>query len=829
MDKSIGIKPVWVVLGLAGLVLVGLVVVGVAFASLGLLGSIFSAAPTPFPNPTAFPTPSPVSPQASIGGSVWHDLCAGGSQAQPDPSSAAPGCVWVDGGNAFAADAIRQPGEPGIAGVLVELGTGACPSIGLATSLTADDGSYSFAGISPGTYCLSIDPGLGANSSILAPGQWTAPERLSGRIQVIVAVGAGEDARPIDLGWDYQFLPPPEPSPVVSSTPTPGLTQCTDKSAFVLDVTIPDNSNIKAGSSFKKTWRIKNVGTCSWDTDYSFVFASGERMGGASPTKLLGPVAPGSTVDVTLDLIAPSANGAYKGNWLLRNPAGVLFGIGSQGDQPVWVQIVVGATATPVPAPWKAEFFDNRDLKGDPDLVRQDATIDFDWKRGAPARGIPEDNFSARWTGKFSFAVGTYRFSVLVDDGVRLWVDGQLVIDNWEDGGERELTAVVGLTKATHDIRLEYYDHTREARVRLTWDKVASPSYPDWKAEFWPNRDLNGDPILVRNDAEIDFDWGSNAPAVGVPVDNFSVRWSRKVTFDTGTYRFNIKADDGVRVYVDGQRVINEWHDSGGDTYRADLNLSGTRRIVVEYYERGGKALVHFWWVRPSPTPTPTATMTATPTATEVTDPIAQTQTPQPTATPTATEVTNPPTQTQTPEPTATPTSTSAPNPAIIIDFVAEACTASWKNGDQTLICPGNRGDAAGYVLRLRNPRLETGGRAGGAALLTAPQRVNVGRIEGTFPTFNVQSGDRFKARLGCLHERAECSGILEISYLTLEDEPGPRLLGSWNEAYDGQVTVVDLDLSSLAGKTVSFVMTARGAQGSSQNVPIWVSPAIWR
>jgi hypothetical protein len=816
MDKLLDIKPVWLVLAVAGLFVVSLMVAVAAMASLGVFGPLFSSPPTPFPGGTSQVSTTPGGSSTFIEGSIWHDLCASEAAGQAEIGSTPPGCIWVGNMGAFAADAIRQAGEPGIGGVMVELGPGACPSLGLATTFTAGDGSYTFSGISPGTYCVSVDPGLGENASILAPGQWSSPDRTTGRIQVSVSVGSDEGTRGVDLGWDYAFLPAPEPSPVPSSTATPGLTQCTDKASFVADVTIPDGSSIKAGSLFTKTWRVTNTGSCSWDSSYSIVFASGERMGGSSPNPLPGIVPPGSTVDLSLNLTGPSANGAYKGNWLLRNPAGALFGIGPQGDQPFWVQIVVGPTPTPPPAPWKAEFYDNRDLDGNPDLTRRDTKIDFDWKDGTPASGLPKDNFSVRWTGQFSFDMGAYLFSVLVDDGARLWVDDQLVVDQWEDGGERQFTTVVGLTKGTHAVNLEYYDHTREARVRLKWEKVASPGYADWKAEFWPNRDLSGDPILVRNDTKIDFDWGAKSPAVGVSADNFSVRWSRKLSFDEGTYRFTVTADDGVRVYVDGQRVINEWHDSGGDSHYVDLNLSGKRKIVVEYYEHGGNALVKFTWERLSPTPTKTPTTSPSPTATDV--PPSATPTPTPTATPT-----------QTSEPTATFTPTTVPEPAVVFDFVDRACAASWTNGDAELPCPGQQGDADGYVLGLNNPFLETGSQANGATLSTAPQAVDNGWIEGTYPMFGVQAGDHFKASLGCPQGQTECNVALQLSYLTEDDELKPKLLGSWSETYDGQVSVVDLDLSSLAGKTVSFVLTVKGSTASSQNVALWVTPAVWR
>jgi hypothetical protein len=165
----------------------------------------------------------------------------------------------------------------------------------------------------------------------------------------------------------------------------------------------------------------------------------------------------------------------------------------------------------------------------------------------------------------------------------------------------------------------------------------------------------------------------------------------------------------------------------------------------------------------------------------------------------------------------------------VAFDFVARSCEASWRNGDEALACPGGQGDSAGYVLSLGEPAMENGSQSGGAALLTSPQLMDDGRIEGTFPLLNVQSGDRFRATLGCLEGQTECNVILQFSYLTEDNELKPKALGRWSETYDGQLTVVDLDLGSLAGKTVSFVLTVRGSQASSQNIAVWLAPAVWR
>jgi hypothetical protein len=241
--------------------------------------------------------------------------------------------------------------------------------------------------------------------------------------------------------------------------------------------------------------------------------------------------------------------------------------------------------------------------------VRNDVTVDFNWRQNAPAAGLPSNDFSARWTRKVNFDADTYRFHVIVDDGARLWVDDRLYIDSWRDGVVRELTADVPLALGQHSLRLEFYERGDNARIRLWWDKIGPVSYPDWKGEYWANQNLSGGPALLRNDTAIDFRWNKGAAAAGLPADGFSARWSRQVAFEPGIYLFNAQADDGIRFYLDGQLLLNEWHNSDGkQVYAVDKTLTGSHRLVVEYYEDRGGALARFWWRRVGDTPTPTPT-----------------------------------------------------------------------------------------------------------------------------------------------------------------------------------------------------------------------------
>jgi hypothetical protein len=362
-------------------------------------------------------------------------------------------------------------------------------------------------------------------------------------------------------------------------------------------VTIPDNTRVLPGQSFVKTWRLRNSGTCTWTDDYDLVFVEGHRLGAPNEIPLDGPVAPGETVDVSVSLVAPAGDGTYQGKWQLRNDEGQRFGLGNDGTSSFWVRIVLGATPTPTPRPsdWRGEYFDDRNLSGAPTLVRDDAAINFDWGTAAPAASLPRDGFSARWSQTLSFPAGVYRFAVLADDGVRIWLDGERIIDQWHDATGVTYTAERTLSAGTHSLRVEYYENGGAAKIRFWWERLSD--YPQWRGEYFSRVDLVGAPTLVRNDPAIDFIWGASAPATNIPADNFSVRWTRMVAFDEGLYRFHAVIDDGVRLWVDDQLVIDRWSDGARRELTTDHRLSaGYHSLRVEYYERTGEASIQVWW-----------------------------------------------------------------------------------------------------------------------------------------------------------------------------------------------------------------------------------------
>jgi hypothetical protein len=101
--------------------------------------------------------------------------------------------------------------------------------------------------------------------------------------------------------------------------------------------------------AFTKIWRLQNAGTCTWTKDYMVTYFSGEQMGAPTQLNLRGDVPPGQTVDIAVDMVAPDSRGNHQGNWKLKNPSNVLFGIGPSGGSPFWVRIVVSESAATSP------------------------------------------------------------------------------------------------------------------------------------------------------------------------------------------------------------------------------------------------------------------------------------------------------------------------------------------------------------------------------------------------------------------------------------------------------------------------------------------------
>lgn len=300
----------------------------------GMMGSFSLAVDNvPGAEPTEEPTATAEPAGATINGRVWHDLCAPTPTTDDAPP---PGCI-ADPDGGFEANGLLEEDEPGIEGIVLNIGSGTCPATGLAEATTDTDGNYNFTGLAPGIYCVAIDPLSETNEPILLPGGFTAPDNLG---EAEITVEEGQDVADVNFGWDYQFLPLPEVDEA----------SCTKIIQFLEDVTIPDDTRFNPGEEFVKTWRLRNGGTCPWTTDYTLLSVSGDEDLAVAPQPLPQPVAPGQTIDLSVTLTAPEAFGTYRSNWQIADAEGNPFGVGGDIGEAFWVQIVVDEPQ-PTPEP----------------------------------------------------------------------------------------------------------------------------------------------------------------------------------------------------------------------------------------------------------------------------------------------------------------------------------------------------------------------------------------------------------------------------------------------------------------------------------------------
>jgi hypothetical protein len=244
-------------------------------------------------------------------------------------------------------------------------------------------------------------------------------------------------AQTLEAQLTQQALISPTPAASVTATIAP-TASLADQAEYVADVTIPDGTDFEPGEDFVKTWRIKNAGTTTWTTAYSLVFISGDKMGDVTSVALKGNVAPNETVDISVDLLAPSSPGKYRGYWKMLNAAGVYF------NDSVYVEIDVvtegGSTAVPSITPTSggggqiitdlSMAVDNSSYTGTcPHIttfsatftVLQAATLTYGLEAGSDTPGF-EFNLPASQTAAFSAGTYTLSFPLEFNDSVTGWV-----------------------------------------------------------------------------------------------------------------------------------------------------------------------------------------------------------------------------------------------------------------------------------------------------------------------------------------------------------------------------------------------------------------------
>ncbi|MBI4363474.1 MAG: four helix bundle protein, partial [Candidatus Doudnabacteria bacterium] len=273
--------------------------------------------------------------------------------------------------------------------------------------------------------------------------------------------------------------------------------------------------------------------------------------------------------------------------------------------------------------------------------TRTDASINFDWGDSAPISGMARDNFSVQWIGQVqAITTGTYTFVIGGDDGVRLWVNNQLIANDWSNHAYRETSGNISLTAGQkYDIKMEMYEGGGDASAKLFW------YYPDKQVvpvtQLYPGTP----PVVVHtcdtsfpnNEFRVCFFDGTSAPTsaatvlsqstqttVSSPVgswsgfnndwqqgqiantgksDQVSGVWRGNINFQNGNYVFHTVSDDGVELKIDGTTVISNWSDHPPEQNNSSsVSLSGTRQVQLRWYENGGGARIQLWWDYSPPT-----------------------------------------------------------------------------------------------------------------------------------------------------------------------------------------------------------------------------------
>jgi hypothetical protein len=493
---------------------------------------------------------------------------------------------------------------------------------------------------------------------------WNTTITTGGDHTITLIALAGGSSKPYLLEVS---LTSPATAATPTTTPTLDPAFC-DRVQLIADVTVPDGTNFTPGATFTKTWRLRNVGTCTWTASYQIVFFNGEQMGAPSAAFFPRSVASGQTVDISLNMTAPSTPGSYRGFWMFKNASGALFGIGPQANRQWWVDIrVTDASAT----------------SGIPSITPDGSTI----------------TSSPTVTPTFTQPSSILKFT-------------KFASPQTYSGPDQTITYTFTITNMGTTA-------LGPAQFTITDNKLGAP-----------------------------FHCG---PAAVILAPNQSLSCSM---------HYKTTAAD-----MELANITNSATASGADQTSAPATAVVTNLVVP---------------VTPTPSITPGG-------------------------------------------PTATPI------PSVVYDFAVNACSATWFSATAgELPCPGVDGDPRGFVFSLSNPKLESGTIDLRPGLLTFPQNIQNGHIQGVYPPFHVQNGDRFQATIGCEGGATNCYVAFRLDY-QIGMDPIRTFWGPFLERYDGKSYSINVDLSSLAGKDVKFILTVLSAGIATGDRGLWVGPIIYR
>ena len=604
-----------------------------------------------------------------------------------------------------------------------------------------------------------------------------------------------------------------------------------DAAQFVTDVTVPDGTSFYWGVTFQKTWRIKNVSTCTWTTSYNLIYVSGSQMGAPGSVPFPQSVGPGQTVDLSVSMTAPNAPGTYVGYWELQDPSGAWFGIGSGYSHTFWVKITTTSPSQlvtvfdftqnicsaqwqydggPIPCPLNP----NKSQYGTMQVLNN-PTLETGVSAGAPSLlMVPQDKFNGLIRGfypvpllpgdHFQATVGCQYQSYACSVNFELdYLSGSNLVTIWKarkiyDGQVYPV-----------DIDLTSISHQRiNALVLIVSDfGNASASQAIWVA---PRiiRYLAG-PVITPTSPAIT----TNTPAVPTAVSSSTP--SSASSCDRAQFISDVSVPDGTTFapnfsFAKTWRLQNvgtcTWTTAyslvfvSGDRMSAPSPVFLPQTVVPNQTVDVGVNLVSpsaageyrgYWELAdPSGAVFGIGTNANSPFYVDIIV-------------------------------SGTTTTTTA------YDFAANVCMAQWMSGAGTLPCPGTDGDSRGFVLKVTNPQLENGNTSTSSGLITFPQNTYNGYIRGIYPAFTVQSGDHFQSIVNCAYGATQCFVIFRLDYQV--NGGIVQTFWSWAEKYDGVYYSANLDLTPLAGQSVNFILTVYANGDPTGDRALWVGPQIVR
>ncbi len=606
-------------------------------------------------------------------------------------------------------------------------------------------------------------------------------------------------------------------------------TDC-DHAQFVSDLTVPDGSSFAPGATFTKTWRLMNIGTCGWTTAYTLVWAGGDSVGAPLSVRLPVDVAPGQMVDVSVNLTAPTAGGHYKSLFKISNPSGVQFGIGASASDPFWADfnvvevnaVIYDFLANAPYAQWKSGAGilpfpgTSGDSRGFAYQVNNPHLEDDSFDSSPGLLIVPQNKFNGYLQAtypEFQIQQGdrlqtlvncefgatscyvTFRIDYLLSNGVQktLW--------SWKEAYDKRFYRA--------DIDLS---SLAGQKVRFVF-MLLSTGFASGDRAIW------GSPRIVRAGTTQPPappatltqlpPLPATATPLGQPPPTIQPTGCDKAAFVT-----DVTVQDGTS-FAPGAAFTKTWRlkNAGSCTWTTSYKLvyysgeqmSAPTMVNLPWSAGFGQAVdISVNMVAPSTAGKyrgywilANATGQFFGIGTDASKPV-------------WVEIN---------------VSGEAPiNTGY--DFTSNVCSAEWKSGAGMLPCPGTDGNTNGFVIKLDSPKLEDGS-TGAPGLLTFPQNRFNGYIQGFYPTFTVQPGDKFQTTAGCEYGAAGCYITFRLDYMTASGFIGT--FWQWREQNEGKYYAANVDLTPLAGRSVRFILTTLATGSATNDRALWGSPRIVR